>query len=67
MTAGVAQIMRALELAAIATFVERFDLQRIMAAAHAPAGRASFSLRDSHFGTCSSKLLRCLKAALGHG
>jgi hypothetical protein len=51
--ASVAQIVRALELTTIAAFVECFHFQRIMAAAHAPAGRRGFSFWDSHSGTCS--------------
>jgi hypothetical protein len=53
MAASVAQVVRALQLAAIATLVESLGLEGVMAAAHAPAGRARFSFRDSHFGTCS--------------
>ncbi|NIJ17501.1 hypothetical protein FHS54_002490 [Sphingobium vermicomposti] len=49
--AGLAQIVRALEFTAIRAFLERFDAQRIMAAAHATAGRGSFPLWDSHVGT----------------
>jgi hypothetical protein len=53
MPAGIAQAMRTLQLAAIRTFVEGFNLQRIVAATHPAAGRAGFSLGDGHFGTCS--------------
>jgi hypothetical protein len=51
--ASVAEVVRALQFAAVRAFVECFDLQSIVAAAHAPAGRGRFSFRDSHFGTCS--------------
>jgi hypothetical protein len=50
---GIAQAMRTLQLAAIRTFVEGLNLQRIVAATHPAAGRAGFSLGDGHFGTCS--------------
>ena len=53
MTARGAKVVRALQLTAVRALMECFDLQRIMAAAHAPAGRARFSLGDSHRGTCS--------------
>jgi hypothetical protein len=53
--AGVAEVVRALQFAAVAAFVEGFDLQRVVATAHAPAGGRRFSLGDSHFGTCSCK------------
>src|SRR5690606_1858843 len=52
-----AQVVRALQLAAIGALVEGFDLQRIMRPAVAPAVRRYFSLRDSHLGTCSLKSL----------
>jgi hypothetical protein len=54
--ASVAQVVRALQFAAIAALMESFDLQRVMAAAHATAGRRGFSFGDSHFGTCFCKL-----------
>jgi hypothetical protein len=53
MAAGIAQAMRTLQFAAIRTFMEGLDLQRIVAATHPAAGRACFSLGDGHFGTCS--------------
>jgi hypothetical protein len=53
MATSVAQIVRTLQFTAVRAFVESFHLQRIMAAAHATAGRAGFSLGDGHFGTCS--------------
>src|SRR5690606_14213032 len=52
-----AQVVRALQFAAIRALVERLDLERVVRTAHAPAGRRSFSLRDSHRGTCSLKSL----------
>jgi hypothetical protein len=55
MAAGLAQVVRALQLAAVRAFVERFNLERVVRAAHAPAGGTGFSLRDSHLGTCSLK------------
>jgi len=33
--------------------MEGFNLQRIVAATHAAAGRRGFTLWDGHFGTCS--------------
>jgi hypothetical protein len=48
-----AQMMRPLELAAIAALVEGFDLQRVVRAAVTAAVRRCFSLGDSHCGTCS--------------
>jgi hypothetical protein len=48
-----AQIVRPLEFAAIRAFLERFDAQRMMAAAHVPPGRRGFSFGDGHLGTCS--------------
>jgi hypothetical protein len=45
-------VVRTLQLAAVRTFLERFDFERIVAAAHAALGRRSFSLRYSHLGTC---------------
>jgi hypothetical protein len=53
--AGGAQVVRALQFATVRALVESFDLQRIMAAAHAPAGGTGLSFGDSHFGTFSSK------------
>ena len=53
MAARRAEVVRALQFATVRALVESFDLQRIMAAAHAPAAGGSFSLRDSHFGTYS--------------
>ncbi len=52
-----AQIVRTLQLTAVGAFVECFDLQRIMRPAIAAAMRRYFSLRDSHCGTCSLKML----------
>jgi hypothetical protein len=51
-----AQVVRALQLAAVAAFVEGFDLQGIVRTANAPAMRRYFSLGDSHCGTCSLSL-----------
>jgi hypothetical protein len=61
--AGRAQVVRTLQFAAISTFMECIDLQRVMAAAHAPAGGSRLSFRDSHFGTCSCKYVSVKKAA----
>jgi hypothetical protein len=52
-----AQVVRPLELAAIAALVEGFDLQGIVRTANAPAMRRYFSLGDSHCGTCSLSLV----------
>jgi hypothetical protein len=46
-------MVRTLQLATVGAFLKGFDLQRIMAATHAALGRRSFSLGDSHLGTCS--------------
>ena len=51
MAAGVAQIVRALQFTAVRAFLERFDAQSVVAAAHAATGRRSFPLGDSHVGT----------------
>jgi len=53
--AGVAQIMRTLQFAAVRAFLERFDAQRIVAAAHTATGRGRFPLGDSHVGTLFRK------------
>jgi hypothetical protein len=55
--AGVAQVVRTLELAAVLAFGKRVYRQSIVAAAHAPAGRGGFSFGDSHLGTCSCKFV----------
>jgi len=46
--AGVAEVVRALELTAVRALLERRRGQRVMAAAHVPLGGRRFSLRDSH-------------------
>jgi len=43
--------VRQLEFAAIRAFLELGGLQRMVAAAHVPFRRRSFSLGDSHCGT----------------
>src|SRR5207302_5976392 len=45
------EIMRKLQLTAVRAFLELRRRQRVMAAAHVPLRRRSFSLRDSHCGT----------------
>jgi hypothetical protein len=50
-TASLAKVVRQLQLTAVGAFLERRGLQRMMAAAHVPLGRRSFSFRDSHSGT----------------
>src|SRR5688572_29851054 len=52
---GRAEVVRQAKLAAIRAFLEIGRRQRVMAAAHVPLGRRSFSLRDSHCGTCLVK------------
>jgi hypothetical protein len=52
-TAGVAQIVRTLELTTVGAFVESLGLQRIMGTTVTATVRRNFSLRDSHSGTCS--------------
>jgi hypothetical protein len=49
-----ADIVRALQLTAVAAFTEGFDPQRIMRTAHAATAGRYFSLGDSHGGTNSS-------------
>jgi hypothetical protein len=51
MTARLAHVVRQLQLAAIGAFLELSRRQRMVAAAHIPLGRRSFSLWDSHCGT----------------
>src|SRR6478672_49722 len=50
-TASRAHVVRQLQLTAVRAFLELGGFQRMMAAAHVPLGRRSFSLRDSHCGT----------------
>jgi hypothetical protein len=52
MAAGLAHIVRQLQLAAVRTFLELLGGQRMMAAAHVALRGRSFSLGDSHSGTC---------------
>jgi hypothetical protein len=66
MAAMSAEIVRALEFAAVRALVKCISLERVMRAAIAPAMRRNFSLGDSHDGTCSLKTLISLTAALGH-
>src|SRR3954464_10220151 len=53
MTAGDAQIVRQMQLAAIRAFLVIDRLQRVMAAAHVALRRRGFSFGDGHPGTCS--------------
>ena len=53
MTAGLAQVVRALQFTTVRAFVECGRRQRVVAAAHAPARGGRFSFGDSHVGTCS--------------
>jgi hypothetical protein len=53
MAARRAHMVRTLQFTAVRAFLKGFYLQRIMAATHAALGRRSFSLGDSHLGTCS--------------
>jgi len=55
MAASIAQIMRTLQFATVRAFLERFDAQRIVAAAHTATGRGRFPLGDSHVGTLFRK------------
>jgi len=64
MAASVAHMVRTLQFAAIRAFLKGFDLQRIMATTHAALGRRSFSLGDSHLGTCSISKKSSVSAAL---
>jgi hypothetical protein len=61
MAAGAAQIVGALQFAAIVAFMECFNLQRIMAAAVAAAMRGYFTFRDSHCRACSLKIYVSIK------
>jgi hypothetical protein len=56
-----ADVVRALEFAAIAALTEGFHLQRIVRATHAATGRRYFSLGDSHGGTISSNKYICCR------
>src|SRR3546814_20973953 len=51
MAAGSAQIVRALEFAAIRAFLERVRRQRIVRTTHTALRGRGFSLGDGHFGT----------------
>jgi hypothetical protein len=51
MAARLTHIVWQLELAAVRAFLELGRRQRMVAAAHVPLGRRSFSLWDSHCGT----------------
>jgi hypothetical protein len=51
MAACLAKVVRQLQFTAVRAFLKRSGLQRMMAAAHVPLGRRSFSFRDSHSGT----------------
>src|SRR5947209_13903482 len=51
MAASRAHVVRQLQFAAVRAFLERSRLEPMMAAAHVPLRRRSFSLRDSHCGT----------------
>jgi hypothetical protein len=53
MAACCTDMVRTLQFATVRAFLIRFGLKRIMATTHAALGRRSFSLGDSHFGTCS--------------
>jgi hypothetical protein len=60
-------MVRALQLATVRTFLKGLNLQRIMAATHAALGRRSFSLGDSHLGTCSiSKIVNFCNFSVRH-
>src|SRR5438270_5635189 len=61
MAAGAAHIVRQLEFAAIRALLERGRLQRMVAAAHVPLRRRSFSFRDSH--AAPSKAMSSIKIA----
>lgn len=63
MAARIAQMVRALQLAAVRAFLECFSGQRIMAAAHTALRGGSFPFGDSHLGTYSiSKYNEFLRA-----
>ena len=49
-----ADVVRALQLTAVAAFMECFNLECVMRTTHATTGRRYFSLGDSHGGTNSS-------------
>jgi hypothetical protein len=64
MAARRAHVVRQLQFAAVRAFLELLCFQRMMAAAHIALRRRSFSLGDSHCGTCldSSKKLATIFA-----
>jgi hypothetical protein len=62
MAARGAQVVRALQLTAIAAFLKRFGRQRIVAAAHPALRRGGFAFWNSHYRTCLTYRLVIRKA-----
>src|SRR3546814_2124419 len=55
MAAGVAKVVRALQLAAVRAFLKGFDLQAVVAATHAALRGRGFSLGNGHDFSCILK------------
>src|SRR3546814_15438274 len=55
MAAGVAEVVRALQLAAVRAFLKGFDLQAVVAATHAALRGRGFSLGNGHDFSCILK------------
>src|SRR6186997_1771360 len=60
MAAGLAQIVRQLELTAVRALLKRRGLQRMVAAAHVALGGRGFSFRNGHRGTCLESITKKL-------
>src|SRR3546814_10264945 len=52
MAAGVAEVVRALQLAAVRAFLKGFDLQAVVAATHSALRGRGFSLGNGHDFSC---------------
>src|SRR3546814_3632015 len=55
MAAGVAEVVRALQLAAVRAFLKGFDLQAVVAATHSALRGRGFSLGHGHDFSCILK------------
>src|SRR3546814_9904496 len=55
MAAGVAEVVRALQLAAVRAFLKGFDLQAVVAATHSALRGRGFSLGNGHDFSCILK------------
>src|SRR3546814_14913826 len=56
MAAGVAEVVRALQLAAVRAFLKGFDLQAVVAATHSALRGRGFSLGNGHDFSCILKI-----------